>query len=148
MDACPSTQAQSPARRAPREPLGAAASVRLRATLEVLILSLLAALLGRRHASWHHAPAPFCEEHPLPRPGAPAPLRARTPHDGTHLVCESPLLYLIGPGPNRGLNPRPRAMPLARARIARAPPRPQIPPKTPIRAKSPPTGGRSRTPRA
>ena len=143
MDAYRFTQAQSPARSSAP---GAAAS--LRATLEALILALLAALLGRRRctSAWHHAAAHLPAEIPCPTHAPAPPPSARTASDGTHLLCESPILYAIGPGPNRGLRPHPRAMPIAQARIARAPPRALIHPHAPIRAKSPPTGGRSRTP--
>jgi hypothetical protein len=94
--------------------------VRLREAVEILLL-VLAAVLGRR-PRWHHAPVPFIEEAPLPFPHAPAPIRIRSIHDGTHLVCEHPILWVIGPGPNRGLRPRARAMPVPRPKIARAPP--------------------------
>jgi hypothetical protein len=94
-----------------------AAHARLRHAIEALILALLAGLLGRRRpldSVWHPAP--------LPEPAPPAILRVRHIHDGTHLVCEHPILWVIGPGPNRGLRPRPRAHPIPRPRIARAPP--------------------------
>jgi hypothetical protein len=141
------TRAPGPANLTP--PASPGAAVRLRATLEALILALLAALLGRRRArAWHHAPAPYLEEWPLPLPlpdsRPPPPIRSI--HDGTHLVCEHPILYVIGPGPNRGLRPRPRAMPLPLAQVARAPPRPKIPPHTPIRAETPPARRRSPMP--
>ena len=140
MDAYRFTQARSPARRSAP---GAAES--LRATLEALILALLAALLGRRRytSAWHHAASHLPTEIPTHAP-APPP-HARTASDGTHLTCESPILYVIGPRPNRGLRPLPRVEPIAQPRIARAPPRALIRPHVPIRAKSLPTGGRSRT---
>ena len=136
MDPRPSTRPQSQPRRSAQS---ATAKPCLRAALEALILSLLAALLGRRHLrAWHPIPDPT--------PIGPATPVLRLPTDGTHLVCEHPILWVIGPGPNRGLRPTPRATPIARPRLARAPPRPKNAPKYPIRAKPPPTGGRSRTP--
>ena len=147
MDPRPSTRPQSQPRRSAQS---ATAKPCLRAALEALILSLLAALLGRRHLrAWHlaaaHLPHPPTER-PHPTDAPTQPPHVRTPHDGTHLVCEHPILWVIGPGPNRGLRPTPRATPIARPRLARAPPRPKNAPKYPIRAKPPPTGGRSRTP--
>ncbi len=110
------------ARPAPR---GEAAHARLHRAIEALLLCLLAALLPRqvRHdGAWHPLSLP---SHNAPAPTTPD---LRGPHDGTHLVCESPLLYVIGPGPNRGLRPRPRALPVPRPRIARAPPAPPCAP--------------------
>lgn len=147
MDARPTTRAQSPARSSAP---GAAAKLCLRATLEALILTLLAALLGRRRhtSAWRHAASHLPAEIPFPT-HAPIPSpHARTASDDTHLACESPILYVLGPGPNHGLRPHPRPLPIAQPRIARAPPRALIRPHAPIRAKPPPTGGRSRTPRA
>ncbi len=144
MDPCHSTRPQSQARNSAP---GAAAKLRLHAALEALILALLAALLGRRHTrAWHHAAARIPTEFPHPTQAPALPLRARTPFDGTHLVCEHPILWVIGPGPNRGLRPLPRVEPVARPRRARAPPNPLVRPNTQISAKPPPTGGRSNTP--
>ena len=126
MNRYPSTPARSPARRsAPQENLGRPARLCLLAALEALFLPLLAALLGRpRHPrAWHLAPIPLPAEPPLCRLAPAAPFGARTASDGTHLACESPILYVLGPGPNPGLRPRPRATPITRAPIARAPPR-------------------------
>jgi hypothetical protein len=121
MDPRPTPRSQSQARHSAP---GVAAKLRLHATLEALILALLAALLGRRPArAWHHAAAQIPLEIPHPTQAPALPPRVRTPHDGTHLVCEHPILWVIGPGPNRGLRPTPRATPIARPRIARAPPR-------------------------
>jgi hypothetical protein len=101
-----------------------AASAQLYRAIEALILALLArflprSLLPRRRllaSAWHQAA--------LPEPAPPAILRVRSIHDGTHLVCEHPILWVIGPGPCRGMPPRPRALPIPRPRIARAPPPP------------------------
>ncbi len=112
-------------------PRGNAGELRLHRAIEALILALLAGLLARRPhfaGAWHPIPDPTPAIHSTPKP--------RGPHDGTHLVCESPLLYVIGPGPNRGLRPRPRATPIPRPRVARAPP----PTRAPIRRETPRTG--------
>jgi hypothetical protein len=114
----PSSWGSPTKRQAPESHEGhGAAHARLRHAIEELILALLAGLLGRRRTRdsvWHPAPRPEPDRAPLPR--------HRSIHDGTHLVCEHPILWVIGPGPNRGLRPRPRAHPLPRPRIARAPP--------------------------
>jgi len=91
------------------------ARIRASAALENLLLALLAALLGqpRRAARiWH----------PNPETNTPAPLRTPQPSDHTHAGIVSPLLYVIGPGPNRGLVPHARPTPRMRPRSARAPP--------------------------
>ncbi len=107
----------------PPAPQGGVAHARLHRAIEALILALLAGLLGR-HArlarAWHRAPAFIPAAAPAPiSPDVPV---LRLPTDGTHLVIESPILYVIGPGPNRGMRPRPRATPVAPRRGARAPP--------------------------
>ena len=123
MEIFPNSRAQSPACSRAQ---GAAGELRLQHILRALLLSLLAALLGRRHAA-----------HPL---GLPA---CDTSWDGwinlpeSHselalddiLACELPLqlrrlLYLFGTRRNRGMRPISRAIPLLRARIARGPPTP------------------------
>ena len=148
----PSPTTPRPARPgAPRTPLGAVAAPCLRLALEVLILALLAALLGPRQLAraWRHAWAPLPTDlagYDLDPADSPAPFRVRSIHDGTHLVCEHPILYVIGPGPNLGLRPLPRALPPSRIPVARAPPRPAPARNHPIRAKPPPTGGRARMP--
>jgi len=101
----------------PTTPNRGAADARLRRAIEALILALLAGLLPRRSrvlGAWH--PIPEAE------PSASAMPGLRLPGDGTHLVIEASILYVIGPGPNRGLRPRPRATPIPRPRLARAPP--------------------------
>jgi hypothetical protein len=102
--------------------------VRLHDLLRAILLSLLAALLGHRRQprEWLYESAHLdLDEWPLPVPEeAPQPFRIRSIHDGTHLVCEHPILWVIGPGPCRGMPPRPRALPIPRPRIARAPPPP------------------------
>jgi hypothetical protein len=101
--------------------------------LESLLLHLLAALSGRLPRAWRtrHAlpsqPSPFAlavlATSPLSDPDAPRPpLRARSIHDGTHLVCEHPILWVIGPGPNRGMRPHTRAAAPLPLESARAPP--------------------------
>jgi hypothetical protein len=85
--------------------------------LETLLLALLAALLGRprlRAAAWH----------PAPEPEQPATSLLAAPRRHWHADCESPILYVIGPGPNRGLRPIPRILPIPHPECARAPPRP------------------------
>lgn len=133
----PSPTTPRPARPgAPRTPLGAVAAPCLRLALGVLILALLAALIGPRQLAraWRHARAPLPTDlvaYDFEYPDAPEPFRVRSVHDGTHLVCESPILYVIGPGPNLGLRPLPRALPPSRRPVARAPPRPSARPKIP-----------------
>ncbi len=155
MDVYPNSRAQSPACSRAQ---GAAGELRLHATsrvplhdiLRALILSLLSVLLGRRRQpqAWLYEPA-WIEEYALPFPQADSvrPIRIRSIHDGTHLVCEHPILYVIGPGPGKGMRPIARSTPVLRPRHARAPPRtPPHPPHNSIRAKSPPNGGRWRAP--
>ncbi len=114
-------------------PAPGAAHLRLHRAIEALILALLAGLLARRPrfaGAWHPIPDPT--------PIGPATPVLRLPTDGTHLVCEHPILWVIGPGPNRGLRPRPRAHPIPRPRTARAPP---ATPRPPIRRGTLQTGG-------
>jgi hypothetical protein len=110
---------------------GRTASIAL--LLESLLLHLLATLCGRLPRAWRtsHAlksqPSPYAlallATSPLADTGRPAPeLRPRLATDGTHLVCEHPILWVIGPGPNRGMRRRPRKLPHAPAKAARAPP--------------------------
>jgi hypothetical protein len=109
----------------PRVPGARSASARPSlALVEALILSLLASLLGlrpRAARAWH--PLPTSQEDSAAEPFAlapRAPLRPRHIHDGTHLVCDHPILWVIGPGPNRGLRPLPRALPIPHAGIPRS----------------------------
>jgi hypothetical protein len=112
------------------------------AVVEALIRALLASLLGLRTRparAWHPIPPPS-DSAPTPR-HSPVP---RSPHDGTHLVCEHPILWVIGPGPNRGLRPLPRPLPpphagIPRSAQVRAPPRGvHAPaPETPLRPGAP-----------
>ncbi len=85
----------------------------LQDVLRALILSLLSVLLGRRRQpqAWLYEPA-WIEEYALPFPQAESarPIRIRSIHDGTHLVCEHPILYVIGPGPGKGMRPIARAI--------------------------------------
>ena len=147
MDVYPNSRAQSPACSRAQ---GAAGELRLQDILRALILSLLSVLLGRRRQpqAWLYEPA-WIEEYALPFPQADSvrPIRIRSIHDGTHLVCEHPILYVIGPGPGKGMRPIARSTPVLGPRHARAPPRaPPHPPYIPIRAKSPPSRGRWRAP--
>lgn len=88
-----------------------------------ILLALLATILGRPRT-------PARAGHPMPLPADEHPQWAFN-HDtgaygpacaGTHMALEHPMLYAIGPGPNRGHRPHPRECPAARPRIARAPP--------------------------
>jgi hypothetical protein len=127
------------AKRAPQSPQALAGELRLLATLEALILALLAAFLGRRRtaANWHAlSPLDYVnDDEDLPQaclfPGqslfAPG-LRPdyRLPCH-THQGIEHPILYVLGPGPNRGMCPLPSPHPIVRPGTARAPP-PKAPP--------------------
>ena len=121
--------------------------------LRTLILALLAALLGLRprararhaalagaatYAPWAELP-PEDDEYALPDYAWPE-------YDGTHMTCVSPLLYVIGPGPNRGMRRLARKIPLARPRLARAPPRapPSAPPTMNPRQNTPGRGAMAR----
>lgn len=100
---------------------------RIPGLLETLLLAVLAALFGRRALApmWH----PGFVAHPaeaLPAAEFPSPI-GLPPATGTHMGLDCPILYAIGPGPNQGLSPRPRATPAAHPRIARAPPLPCTP---------------------
>ncbi len=92
MDVYPNSRAQSPACSRAQ---GAAGELRLQDILRALILSLLSVLLGRRRQpqAWLYEPA-WIEEYALPFPQADSarPIRIRSIHDGTHLVCEHPIL--------------------------------------------------------
>ncbi len=123
MEISPNSRAQSPAcSRAP----GAAGELRLQHILRTLLLSLLAALLGRRHAA-HPLGLPACDTSwdgwiNLPESDSELAL-------DDILACELPLqlrrlLYLFGTRRNRGMRPLSRAVPVLRACIARGPPVP------------------------
>src|SRR4051812_12071661 len=113
----------------PRQaPRAGAAVARVHATLEALLLTLLAALLGR---TWRHtrAQAIHTVATYAPLPVIHAPLRETVTRfdpppapTGTHMGVEHPILYVFGPGPGRGMRARPRPHPPARPRLARAPP--------------------------
>lgn len=127
----PSTPAAECARQSPRALAG---ELRLLATLEALILALLAAFLGRRRtaATWYAlSPLDYVnDDEDLPFAclfPAHATTPSATPRDyrlpcHTHQGIEHPILWVIGPGPCRGMRPIGRATPLARRRTARAPP--------------------------
>jgi hypothetical protein len=98
-----------------------------------LLLALLAALLGggRRRAAWHPLPSWDDPDAAIRVPADSHPDSARLSAAAGilrvlrrhwHADSESPILYVIGPGPNRGMRPRPRATPQARPEFARAPP--------------------------
>ena len=140
MEVFPAIRAQSPAQsRAPR----AAGEVRLHAILRAL-LSLLAAILGRRHAARALA-LPACDTPQdwwitLPESGSETDLEALLPSE---LPLElHRLLYLFGTRRNRGMLTLPRALPTPRARIARGPPRPNAPHTYPNQRQITPTRGR------
>jgi hypothetical protein len=108
--------------------------VRIQALLQTLLLTLLAALLGRPRraaAAWHAiagtcGPAWDSEPDVLEWHSTDADdeyARAcNTLLRHYHADCDPSILYVIGPRPNRGLNPRPRENPIPRPRTARAPP--------------------------
>jgi len=127
MEALTHSRAQSPAHSRAQS---AAGDVRLHHILRALLLALLSVLLGRRqprpwlYDSACHVDAEWLEAFALPFPQAESPrsIRIRSIHDGTHLFCEHPILWVIGPGPCRGMRPIARKLPAPRPRIARAPP--------------------------
>jgi hypothetical protein len=95
-----------------------------------VVLAVLLMLLGRLermactwHAAQRHGDEPLPEEL-LPYAEGDRTLRVRLPTDGTHIALRTRRLYIFGPGPGRGLRPHPRRTPLARPRIAHAPPGP------------------------
>ena len=101
--------------------------------LDVMLLTLLSALLGRlaRLArAWHPAPTPEDSDQEAEAPLFPVAL-----------------LYLLGPCRNRGMRPHARTTPIAHPRTARAPPAPRLfqgaaklLPTTPQTAKRPQPG--------
>jgi hypothetical protein len=111
-----------------------AGELRLLATLEAMILALLAAFFGRRRTAAHwHALSPLDyvnDDEDLPYAALYASIAAHPPvlrrHYAlpihTHQGIEHPLLYVLGPGPNRGMRPHPRTLPHAHPTTARAPP--------------------------
>lgn len=131
MQNTPSPQA---AARARQSHCALGGELRLLATLEAFILALLAAILGRRRtaANWHPlSPLDYVnDDEDLPYAALYASVVAHPPvlrrhytlpiH--THQGIEHPLLYVLGPGPNRGMRPTPRHIPHARLTTARAPP--------------------------
>ncbi len=139
MEVFPTLRAQSPAHsRAPR----AVGELRLHAILRAL-LSLLTALLGRRHAARTLAlPAHDTTMDwwiTLPDSDSGQDLEALLPSELPLQLRR--LLYLFGTRRNRGMRTLPRALPTPRARIARGPPHARIfPPHTQISAKSPQPG--------
>ena len=83
------------------------------AALDAMLLALLVSLLGRLERlarTWHPAPA---QEETDPQAWPP--------------LFPPSLLYLLGPGPNRGMRPHARVVPIACPRTARAPPQPCAP---------------------
>jgi hypothetical protein len=141
MENFPSSRAQSPAcSRAPR----AVGELRLQHILRALLLSLLAALLGRRPAA-HPLALPACDISwdgwiNLPDSGSDLDL-------DDILACELPLqlrrlLYLFGTRRNRGMRAIARAVPVLRARIARGPPMPRRIPLHPNPRQIAPSRGR------
>jgi hypothetical protein len=127
----PSTPA---VKRAPQSPQALAGELRLLATLEALILALLAAFLGRRRtaATWYAlSPLDYVnDDEDLPFAclfPAHATTPSATPRDyrlpcHTHQGIEHPILWVIGPGPCRGMRPLPRPHLLPFPLTARAPP--------------------------
>jgi hypothetical protein len=94
--------------------------VRHQDRIAALLMALLAALFGRRRTrtpDWHPAPDEYDWDSEAPH------AYAYVEHCGWRRDCTSPILYVIGPGPNLGLRPHPRTQPVPRPRIARAPPR-------------------------
>ncbi len=97
--------------------------------LDVMLLTLLSALLGRlvRLArAWH-----------------PAPTQEDSDQEADAPLFPVALLYLFGPRRNRGMRPHARTTPIVHPRTARAPPSqgaPKLLPPTPQTAKRPQTG--------
>ncbi len=120
----PSPPCAAPAPR-PGTPAGVsrAAAARLLAVLEALLLALLAPRRARSGAHpWHSLPATILRaqgEAPLPVASAAAPL---SPPCFTHTGLEHPILYVIGPGPCRGMRPRACRAVATPPPAARAPP--------------------------
>ncbi len=140
MENFPNSRAQSPAH---SRAYGAVGDVRLHAILGVL-LSLLAALLGRRPAA-HPLALPACDiswDGWINLPDSDSELDL-----DDILACELPLqlrrlLYLFGTRRNRGMRAISRAIPVPRARIARGPPMPRRIPLHPNPRQIAPSRGR------
>jgi len=99
--------------------------------LELLLRALLATLFGRpRTLAWHALTSArpdiddaWADEEEYAFDDAYA-----APRRHWHADCEHPILYVIGPPPNRGMRALPRRTPAPRARTARAPPATRPPP--------------------
>ena len=129
---------------------GAVGDVRLHHILRALILSLLAALLGRR-ASAAMAPLPLGPEDSSQDWWIALPQAESGPDLESWLEVDPPLaiqrvLYLFGARRNRGMRTLPRALPPFRAPIARAPPRANHPVAQPHPRQPTSIRGRRRTP--
>ena len=112
-----------------RPPSGDRAYTRaLVAALEIWLLALLAPLLGVRAArAWIASILPAYEPQEAPE------------FSEEEILLLLPFLFLIGPGPNRGMAPHARTMPIGRPAQARDPPDGRhIPPQSlPNRSKTP-----------
>ena len=140
MEVSPNSRAQSPACSRAQ---GAAGELRLHAILGIL-LSILAAFFGRRYAA-HHLALPACDTAGdwwinLPESDSESAVDDILASDLPLQIRR--LLYLFGTSRNRGMRRLSRAMPPARARIARGPPAPELSPAPPNPRQITPRWGR------
>ncbi len=108
----------------------------LQTLLLTLLLTLLAALLRHPRAlafAWNALAAHDADSWPHDEDDHDEEEKAHdytwtdgqywAPLTHNHADCDPRILYVIGPRPNRGLNPLPRALPTPCPETARAPPR-------------------------
>ena len=133
----PSHQAErSPRSRSPER--GRADARAFLAALEAWLLALLLPLVGERAARTILAALPL-HRHTLVKVG-PYCVHADTAAQfgEAEIRLLIPFLFLIGPGPNRGMRPHARIAPFAHPTRARAPPAPTRAESTPNPIGSPP----------